>query len=52
MGQLGKMHGAQDDPGDSIDFTVPVLHVSPVDVTAADAIYDYMGLPWKTSLGS
>ena len=37
-----KMHGAQDDPADSIDFTVPTRSVSgPV---TAGSIYDYMGI--------
>ena len=38
-----KMHGAQDDPADSIDFTVPVLagSTSP----AVGSVDHYMGLP-------
>ena len=36
-----KMHGAQHDPGDSIDFTVPVRNTgSP----AVGSLYDYFGL--------
>lgn len=38
-----KFHGAQDNPGDSIDFTIPVLGTSG-SVGLGD-ITDYMGLP-------
>ena len=38
-----KFHGAQDDPGDSIDFTVPVFSNTTA-VTLA-SLEDYMGLP-------
>ena len=44
--------GAQDDPGDSIDFTIPTLTSSTYNVTTADAIYDYMGMPWVASFNS
>ena len=37
-----KMHGAQDDPSDSIDFTVPVRDTGNINDSG---IYDYMGLP-------
>ena len=37
-----KMHGAQDDPADSIDFTVP--QIANFAVTTG-SIYDYAGLP-------
>ncbi len=38
-----KFHGAQDDPGDSIDFTIPKLSDNtPIDV---GDLGDYMGLP-------
>ena len=37
-----KMHGAQDNPADSIDFTVPILGASTV---ATGDIGDYFGLP-------
>jgi len=45
-----KFHGAQDDPGDSISFTIPVGSNAAYNITSADAIFDYMGLPWVASL--
>lgn len=51
-----KMHGAQDDPSDTIDYTVPVISTSTnADLTAPagdlfDALSDYMGLPHKSSV--
>ncbi len=41
-----KFHGAQDDPGDSIDFTIPVLSGS--NDVALGNLGDYMGLPLTT----
>ena len=38
-----KMHGAQDDPGDSIDFTVPAAGTTNNIVTGT--LYDYFGIP-------
>jgi len=38
-----KMHGAQDDPGDSIDFTIPVLSGN-TSIGVGD-LADYMGVP-------
>ena len=38
-----KMHGAQDDPDDSIDFTVPVLEGG--HAVGTGELWDYMGLP-------
>lgn len=38
-----KMHGAQDDPADSIDFTVPTIQFGASATTGTLA--DYMGLP-------
>ncbi len=38
-----KFHGAQDDPGDSIDFTIPVTDTNGV-VLVGD-VADYMGIP-------
>ncbi len=38
-----KFHGAQDDPGDSIDFTIPVLSASTA--ITVGLLGDYMGLP-------
>ena len=38
-----KFNGAQDNPGDSTDFTIPRL--SDGYTVAADSIYDYMGIP-------
>ena len=37
-----KFMGEQDDPGDSIDFTVPVMNSG---THANETIYDYMGIP-------
>ena len=37
-----KMHGAQDDPADSIDFTVPIRDTGNIN---HHGVYDYMGLP-------
>ena len=37
-----KFHGAQDDPGDSIAFTIPVLASGQATV---GTLYDYLGLP-------
>ncbi len=37
-----KFHGAQDDPGDSIDFTIPVLSAG---IVGTGDLSDYMGLP-------
>ncbi len=39
-----KFNGEQDDPGDSISFTVPRLATS-ITVFGAGTIYDYMGIP-------
>ena len=39
-----KMHGAQDDPGDSIAFTVPVFNQEALTVATGDLL-DYMGIP-------
>jgi hypothetical protein len=38
-----KMHGAQDDPSDSIDFTVPTLATGQTIVE--NSVADYMGIP-------
>lgn len=38
-----KFMGAQDNPGDSIDFTLPVLGSSAINITGS--IWDYFGLP-------
>ena len=38
-----KMHGAQDDPGDSIAFSVPVINASTS--VQLGSVADYMGLP-------
>ena len=41
-----KFCGAQDNPADSIDFTVPALSSgTSVNVQSQDALWDYMGLP-------
>ena len=39
-----KMHGAQDDPADSIDFTVPVFNTESITVSTGDLL-QYMGIP-------
>jgi len=36
-----KFHGAQDDPGDSISFTIPILSA---DIVALGSVGDYMGI--------
>mgnify|MGYP000341489219 CR=1 FL=1 len=38
-----KMHGAQDDPADSIDFTIPKL--SGASAVGANSLADYLGIP-------
>ena len=49
-----KMHGAQDDPGDSIDFTVPAVATETAqDITTGTVtmqLLDYMGFPQSTSV--
>ena len=48
-----KMHGAQDDPADSIDFTIPAVSSSTSDLTAAGGAQDlarYMGLPYHNAV--
>jgi hypothetical protein len=45
-----KMHGAQDDPADSIDFTVPVAASGNINIQTGNALLDYMGMPWVTSM--
>ena len=40
-----KMHGAQDDPGDSIDFTVPKLFGASA-LNGIGDLADYMGIPY------
>lgn len=44
-----KFQGMQIDPGDSVDYTIPVLDhtVAPLSTTgfAVESIYDYLGLP-------
>ncbi len=45
-----KFHGAQDDPGDSIDFTVPVLGTT--GTLSTGDMGDYMGLPINTNIAN
>lgn len=46
-----KFFGAQDDPEDSIDYTVPPVAGGNFDVTAAGSeLADYFGLPYTTSV--
>ncbi len=41
-----KFHGAQDDPGDSISFTIPVVSGTTASVsTPLGSLWDYFGLP-------
>ena len=45
-----KFCGAQDDPGDSIDFTIPAIGSSTShNIQTANEIFQYMGLPWVTA---
>ena len=37
-----KFHGSQVDPGDSIDFTIPVRNTGSI---VGSSLYDYMGIP-------
>ncbi len=40
-----KFHGAQDDPGDSISFTIPILTRADATGTPLNSLWDYFGLP-------
>ncbi len=40
-----KFCGAQDDPEDSIDFTIPVISAASASYTLAGSLHDYMGIP-------
>ncbi len=40
-----KFMGAQDDPGDSIDFTIPVMSSGVTTNTTTGKLWDYFGLP-------
>ena len=42
---LHKFHGAQDDPGDSTDYTIPKLDTSGTPTFSVGSVFDYMGLP-------
>jgi hypothetical protein len=46
-----KFMGEQEDPGDSISFTVPQI-VSPANGFPVGGLYDYMGLPTVGQVGS
>jgi hypothetical protein len=46
-----KFMGEQDDPGDSISYTVPQI-VSPANGFPTGGLYDYMGLPTVGQVGS
>lgn len=41
--------GQQDDPGDSIDYTIPVLTAATVNNVANETLFDYFGLPTKVA---
>lgn len=50
-GSWEKFCGAQEDPADTIDYTVPKLaSTTTFNVQTGDPIFDYMGLPYVTSL--
>lgn len=40
-----KFNGAQDDPGDSTDFTIPVVQINTGTGAQVGSIYDKMGIP-------
>ncbi len=40
-----KFHGAQDNPGDSISFTIPILDDADAFYTDLGSLWDYFGLP-------
>ncbi len=40
-----KFHGAQDDPGDSISFTIPILTRADATYTQLGTLWDHFGLP-------
>ncbi len=40
-----KFHGAQDDPGDSISFTIPIVSETGATLTGLGTMWDYFGLP-------
>ena len=46
-----KMHGAQEDPGDSISYTIPVLSGT-IAQTGEGSLWDYFGLPLDTGAGA
>ena len=46
-----KMHGAQDNPADSIDFTVPVV-TGATTGTGEGSVWDYFGLPLDNGAGA
>ena len=43
-----KFNGAQEDPGDSIDFTIPTI-TAPAGGFTQGSVYDYFGLPTKVA---
>ncbi len=40
-----KFHGAQDNPGDSISFTIPIITSASASFTGLGTLWDYFGLP-------
>jgi len=40
-----KFHGAQDDPGDSISFTIPIMSRADAAATTLGSLWDLFGLP-------
>ncbi len=40
-----KFHGAQDDPGDSISFTIPIITRANADTSGLGTLWDFFGLP-------
>lgn len=46
-----KLHGAQDNPGDTVDYETPILdQTGTPDTFTVGTIYDYMGLPTDVPL--
>ncbi len=40
-----KFHGAQDDPGDSISFTIPIISRADAATSGLNSLWDHFGLP-------
>ena len=44
-----KFHGQQDNPGDSIDFTVPIMTSTASTGYANESLHDYLGIPTQVA---